>query len=377
MPFTSRAPAAALACLAGFSPAIAAGERDSVYPVAAVVRSGADDGGVCFVERSGGSLSHADGECVADVGRQTFEALQAESRRLFRTPAPDVSPDLMIDISILDARSSGSAGLHTFAIAASIRVSTSDQAELDHFRIEEEADAMGDSRQALANGFGQVADAVAKRFGREFANSEPIVRWLLARGIAPAGSSILGPSRGDLVGFFDAAGGITPTSAGGGSWLSARLGVEARWLVVQASIGKWSVPWGPADGVSATALGLELGPVLRLGRNWELRATAGIHFVSGSLDASASTQYVSPPRSSLDFSRKLPSLSAALQYALWPRWKAAGRVRAGLELRKYFEENAVFEEIRTIAPTAGLSIGFSLGIELPIIESPRPPLLLD
>ncbi len=330
----------------------------------------------CVVERGGGLLARADDECVSAVGRQIFEALGLRTRRLFGASAPGSAPDLVLEVSVADAAIHGSAGLRTVALGASVTIRSSDSGELARVRVEGSSQVIGDARAAIEGGFERAAGDAADGFGHAFANSETVVRWLIDRRVAPVGSSILGPYRGDVVAFVDAGGSATQGRDGTGSGLLARVGIAGSWFVAQGVATTWSTPWGPASGISASALGLELGPVLRLSRSWEVRATAGIHLAFGSVDASASPQFATPRRRTIDFSRKLPAVAAAVQYAFWPGWSGAGRIRVGLEARKHFGGDAIFDELRDVVPTAGTSLGLFLGVELAWVRSRIPPLLL-
>jgi len=326
----------------------AAGDGGAVYPVTAEFRS------------------------TKDAPRLVSDAFASRVRRLFAAAPEGARADLILELSEVAVGQHEVGGGRSATVTATIAVRAQDAEDLAHVRVEGSANSGLAAEAPDDDALAHAAQAAADRLQAALADSDALVHWLLTHRIEPSVSADPAPRRGDLVMFFDARGGASHAAEGTGSAMSARAGIAGAWFIAQASAATWSLPWGPASGVSVTALGLEVGPVLRLGRGWELRGTAGIHLVSGSVDASASPQYVDPRRGKIDFDRKLPALGAALQYALWPGWKSGMRLRAGIEVRKYFDVDAIVDELRDVVPVAGTSIGLFLGVELPWIAARVP-----
>lgn len=305
--------------------------------------------------------------CQARVGEQIWQAFRAVVAQMFQMPRDGTPPDVRLEISRPDAHVERNLGYPLAMINQTVVISSSSGVEIDRVHARGMAEVLGDGPQSVSAAFERASNDTAASFEHAFANSESIADWLNAK-VAPVGSSIVGPGRGELVGFVDGAvGGVNFAE---GYNLSARAGLAGRWFVAQAVVQTWTRTWGfYSDDMSVTAIGFEAGPVWRLGRNWEVRAGAGLHWASGSLDkVHLGTQ------PSGEFSRTMPAVFGAVQYAFWPGRDTDTRLRIGTEIRTFFDDDAPVDSIRKVYPIGGTTVSVSFGIEFGFIKSRVPTL---
>jgi hypothetical protein len=120
----------------------------------------------------------------------------------------------------------------------------------------------------------------------------------------------------------------------------------------------------------ATAdVGLEAGPVFRLGTSWEIRAGAGGHLLHGHANR---TTFVDPTifggtgygETSFPFTRIAPTVFGALQYA-GSVTRGGVRVRVGIEARQYIGAKVDYPEYGSSASIADRTLNIFMGVELP------------
>jgi hypothetical protein len=241
--------------------------------------------------------------------------------------------------------------------------------ELDRLSLRSEEPLLpGVGRGGVERATERAVDGVAPNLESTFANSESVVAWLLARNIRPVGSTMVWPPRGDSSLFVDLAGGML---GGGGEEnalsLFAHFGVAHRWFLVQGVVGTWGPSFMAAPADSGTAdvrlpatlrtfdVGLEAGPILRLGPAVEARGGVGAHVLLGGAD-------LNPRPGSSSFAQLSPTLFAALQASLFPS-SAGRRLRFGIEARKYFRTTVGLPELSRTIPVADLAVVAFLGGE--------------
>ncbi|HTO96245.1 MAG TPA: hypothetical protein VMK66_04295 [Myxococcales bacterium] len=302
-------------------------------------------------------LREATVPCPDSLGTQTKDALEEAARRMFRPAGTGEEPDLLLEAA---ARSAGIEGSYA-VVTQMVRVRSPADGEIDTLVVRGEAIAFGTDLQAMSAAFAHSARDAAQGFENEFVNSEPVVRWLLKRNIAPVGSTILAPARPDLGMFLEAGGEAVSVPDGVSPGVRAGLGVAGKWFVARATFAKWSSNLNNG-GISLTELGIEAGPAWRFHRNWEVRGGGGVQFASGSLGAE-------------DFKHTMPSLFAGIQYDLWPHWSGESRVRFSLEFRTHLDSEVSFLlPAPQVVEIAGPSVGFFVGVELPLLRSREPAL---
>jgi hypothetical protein len=337
------------------SPADAA-ETDSLYPLSARLTFTSPVQRRCGIGEIAAGL-----EVIPAVEQRLHEVLEREVLRMFRIPAADTRPDLEIDIS------SACAGIReigegTFA-AVEIRATVSAPGAGEIARVSSHGDSpiFGPDWSVVAGE--RAAGDAASGFAAAFANSDPIVSWLLARKLEPIGSTVAWPARGPWVAFGDLGGGAMlgsgeQTAPG----LLAQFGVSNRWFVVQGVLGTWSAPFqgAPSGATSDTRVaanlrvydaGIEGGPSVRLGRSVELRGGVGLHGLFGGADRAQAT-----------FAHASPSLFASIQSSIFPT-RTGTRVRYGIEFRSYFKTTVGLEPLSRTLPAAGTYLGVYIGFE--------------
>jgi hypothetical protein len=146
--------------------------------------------------------------------------------------------------------------------------------------------------------------------------------------------------------------------------LAAHFGVSNRWFLVQGVFGTWSAPFkgSPQNiltsdvrvdaNLRAYDLGIEAGPIIRLGPTVELRGGIGIHALFGDVDVGPSS-----------FGRASPAVFAAAQSSILPT-RNGTRLRFGVEVRKYFMTTVGLEQLSRTLPAAGTYFGAYVGFEL-------------
>ncbi len=363
---TRRLSSAALAACIGVACAARAEEatagRSTVYPLTARL---------LFLTQSKGCFRLYPAQqpasnriCRIPLTFQTREAFAEALRRLFRPPEAGREPDLLFEISVAQSDAvtlEGLQGDRSF-VTPIIVVSTSEDAEVARLRPQGSSDLLGLGRESIQAAFGLAVKDSARLLEHEFSNSEDVVRWLLARNVKPVGSTVTWPPRGSLVGFFDGGAGAMHRTDGFAPTVMARLGIAGRWFAVQATAESWTAPLDKEGNIQATDVGVELGPVVPLNRNWEVRAGGGLHSVWGTLTPASRQPY--------DYSRLTPTAFAALQYTYWPGWKSPARLRFGLEVREHFSRNANFPALQRMLSLVDTSASIFFGVEVPFFSAP-------
>jgi hypothetical protein len=130
--------------------------------------------------------------------------------------------------------------------------------------------------------------------------------------------------------------------------------------------------------VATTALGVELGPVLRFGPGFELRGGVGIHRLWGSTGVTYYTYsgnpqnpYLGPFQARFSYAITAPGAFVGLHYAdIVTRW---ARIRFGIEGRRLFGATVTFPELQRTIDVGSKSFGVVFGLELPsAAPQPRP-----
>ena len=303
------------------------------------------------------------------LANEALEPFRAVVSELFLQPANGAEPDLVFEVSVARTDLTTIVLNMPFAsVTAHVAVKAGNQV-IDRLHLTGSAMIRARDQQSVGNALSNSVADVAQDFKRAFPDSEPVVRWLLARKIEPVGSTILGPGRGSLVFFLDAGGGLVHRTDGLGPAFAGRAGLSGKWFMVRGTFETWTAPREQSSSVDASAFGLQLGPVLRLGRNWELQAGAGLHSVSGTI-----TDLPGAPTTA-DFSRTLPSVFLGFQYARWLKTKSSSRLRVGFELRHYFDHDMPVDQIHQVVDIADTAAFLTLGIEFGIVESGAPALV--
>ena len=308
---------------------------------------------------------------IAPIDRGLRSALSRAVEHMFRAAADDQAADVEVVIDGACAEIVRDASGDEVEIQARAHI-IARGAELDRLQlISDEFLFPGVGRDGIARAADLAVEEVAADLAPAFANSVPIVDWLIARGIQPVGSTAVWPPRGESSLFADVAAGVL---AGGGeeSTVSvlAHFGVARGWLLLQGVAGAWSPPFMAAPSDSGTAdirlpanlrtfdLGLEAGPILRFGPALELRGGGGAHLLFGGAD-------VSPRPGSSSFTHVSPAIFVALQTSRFPS-PTGRRLRFGIEVRKYFQTTVGLPELSRTIPAAGVAIAAYLGLEWPL-----------
>lgn len=326
--------------------ALAGSAQAATYPISARLLMSDEARAFCKVEG-------AHDECAAPVGQQVQEALESAVRRMFVAPLQGQYPDLLLGAKVRTAGLQGGSAI----ITMTVQISSPAGSEIDTLSVRGDAIALETDAQSLPGLFARSARDAADNFERDFANSEPVVRWLAARNITPVGSEIVGPARAALALFLDGGGEAVSVPDGTGPGIRAGMGVTGKWFLLRGTFAHWTSDLS-TGGLKTTEWGIEGGPVWRPTRNWEVRAGGGVQFASGSVGDQ-------------EFSTTMPSLFAGVQYAAWPGGPGPMRVRFALEFHTHFDTAVTFPGFQPI-DVAGPSVGLFVGIEVPIIPSREP-----
>lgn len=313
--------------------------------------------------------------CGVPVGERLHDAYGRALRRMFLAASGDAAAQIEIAISIDRAEIETVVEGRRLVLETRAVLRAPATGEIDRLKSYGSSAILGIGAESIANAAERASEEAGRDFEREFPNSPQVVKWLVAQGIEPVGSTFAWPLRGERVAFADLSGGIV--SGGGDGAVGgglARFGLAWQWFVVQGIVGKWSpsfdtapVGFQPNDTrapaqLDAFDLGLEAGPVLRLGASMELRAGLGGHFLWGSANVDSAGS--GPPVKSSQFSRVTPSFFGAFQSAFWPT-RSGMRIRAGIEIRRYVSTTVGFPELSRTVPIADTYVGLYLGLELP------------
>jgi len=313
--------------------------------------------------------------CGVPVGEQLHDAYGRALRRMFVEASGDAAAQIEIAISIDRAEIETVVEGRRLVLETRAVLRVPASGEIDRLKSYGRSAILGAGPESIANAAERASEEASRDFEREFPNSPQVVNWLVAQGIEPVGSTFAWPLRGERVTFADLSGGIV--SGGGDGAVGgglARFGVAWQWFVVQGIVGKWSpsfdtapVGFQPNDTrapaqLDTFDLGVEAGPVLRLGASMELRAGLGGHFLWGSANVDSAAS--GPPVKSSKFSRLTPSFFGAFQSAFLPT-RSGMRIRAGIEVRRYVSTTVGFPDLSRTVPIADTYVGLYLGLELP------------
>jgi len=285
-------------------------------------------------------------DCDADVEAAARRAFADELSRMFDKAAPGASADLGFEIIVVRARLQPMAAFPDAEVSA--RVTIRDPAG----HTVDEIDCLG--RQQIfertpknaAAGFAKAVVAVAEDLRDRFANSEGSLRWLRGRKLAVPESRILGPARGDLIVFADGGIGFGVAPDLHLSFFGS-AGLAGRWFLLRGVVGTTGATSSTGSDISTRILGVELGPAVRLTRNLELHAGAGLNRASGTLTPPAGQS--AEPGFTGDFARTLPSAFAGAVYVFPEGLLAPARLRIAVDalllrprrdVRHYPRENA-------------------------------------
>jgi hypothetical protein len=319
----------------------------SRFPLTARVLLAEETKAACY-------LREATIPCPPSLGSMMRDALEEVARRMFLSEEKGEEPDLLLEMA---PRSAGIEGSYA-VVTETVRIRSPSGGEIDTLSVRGDAVAFEADPQSLPAAFARSARSAAENFERDFTNSEPVVRWLLARQVSLAGSDSLGPARADLALFLDGGGEVVSVPDGLGPGFRAGLGVAGKWFLIRGTFAHWTSDLS-SGGLSVTEWGLEAGPAWRPTRSWELRGGLGVQFASGLA-------------SSQDFSATMPSLFAGVQYAFWPGWSGQKRIRFALEFHTHFDSEVKFPSL-AVVDVAGPSVGLFVGIEVPLIPSREQP----
>jgi hypothetical protein len=314
-------------------------------------------------------------DCLLRVGDRLRRSYEEVARAMFEAP-PGAEADLEIVVTPIRADLTNLVQGGRLVVETRAVILGAGGAEIAAVRSEGESTLLGAEIDSLSRAADRAIADVARAFEKRFTDSESMVEWLLARDISPAGSFFVWPRRGDWLAFADVD--ITNVMGGGDGattgWL-AQFGLSNRWFMVRGVVGKWTPSFfgaGPgadirfASDLSTTDLGVEAGPILRIGPAVELRAGMGVHRLWGTANGTPS---FASSAFELSFDHISPAFFAAVQTSFWPS-KGGVRMRAGLEARRYVSTTVGFPQLSRTIPIADTSIGVYLGVELPMGSKP-------
>ncbi len=283
----------------------------------------------------------------------TREAFQAALDRMFRPATASGDPDLVFDV-LVDPKDRGAIveGNHVY-FAARVVVASPQGGEIGRFRVRGSGDTLSQDPGSAQYALLRAVDDAAGRVPDEFVESEPVARWLAARGLTPAASTSLWRERPEYLGFLDLSGGMM-LGDGVAPGVLATAGFAGKWFVVQGTFGYWSMPQDiDMVGSDDFAVGFEMGPVYRINRNVEVRGGAGAFVLWGSIGNGYA-----------DYDRITPTLFAAFQYTSAQKGETAFRWRGGLEIRQHFSGSEPLPKVRLEVTVAGFYAGAFVGFEL-------------
>jgi hypothetical protein len=309
-------------------------------------------------------------QCDANVEAVARPAFAQQVAGMFAPPTDGSSPDLTLDFVVDRARLQPLSGFPEAEVDVRATVRDGQGQVIAMLSCHGGQQVFQLEPDAVAVGFEKALAVAADDFRDRFANSEAVVSWMRGRGVVPAGSRILGPARGDLVLFADGSAGPSLGTEIGTAFY-ANLGVSGRWFLLRGIAGTLGVKSPGGSDISTQLLGIEAGPALRLGRNWEIHGGIGLNFASGTLTPNG------PPAAagfSGDFSRKLPSAFLGAMYVFPEGSLAPLRLRVSLDARTYFDHDVTFLLVREVAAVADAAVVASIGIEFPLIKSSLPSL---
>jgi hypothetical protein len=383
--------------LAAIAPVLAANAQPSTtgaakqaYPFTASLRPSGEALGARFEHAGSGWMSAPPNPAaIVAVGEQARDAYAAALVRMFQAGSP---PAAELEISAVKSDVDWDAdGWHASVDHALVLRAPSGE-ELGRWNLRGRELIVGLGEGAIPLAFAQAAERAALRFELSFEEPSGVARWLQSRGIASrsfvSASSFTDPHavnpkppRGRHVAYLDAgfsvvsylassnrlqavAGSPSPAftssiSNSSDQSVAARAGFSGPWVFGQLAVAKWgSAMENERTHVSATSLGLDTGPLLRLG-DFEILAGPGVQWVSAEITESGASA-----------SRLLPSVFGTVRFT--GIGVGAGRLRIGLEARTLFGATLRFLAAETPTTTdwrelaLGNSVGLFMGFELPV-----------
>jgi hypothetical protein len=311
---------------------------------------------------------------TSEVGVYVRDAYAAMLAVRFEPAPAGVDPDVGLEVSIVAANVEPVAEGWRVFIAEEAVVRTP-QREVGRWSVRGEAAILGIEAESIPKAFARAADDAVRKFELAFASSPAFAAWLRERGLTPIDPQPPKPPRGDWVAFLDGGPGFVNGADDTAGALLAGVGIESSRLFVQLSFGHWTGAFaqrpvfGRALGdaqLPTTDFGLELGPVSRLGRDWELRAGIGAHVLWGTADTTYNPPepLPQPVQTSFPFRVLSPTVLAAIQYA-GLSGPGGVRVRASLQFRMHFRTSLEFAELQSSPSVAGAAVGLFVGGEFP------------
>jgi hypothetical protein len=245
---------------------------------------------------------------------------------------------------------------------------------IDRWTVGGERTVFKDRIAAIADVFGAATEDAVRSFEHALAVSSPVARWMQGFGVHPLTARAQWPERGDLIGFFDAAGGVSSAGSSASPAFSARAGIATRHVMMQAVLSRYSPAFtanpvfglAVGDGTLETySLGIEAGLLARVAIV-ELRAGGGAHWVHGHANLDYQNSSLGPSSHSVSFAYDDAafSLFAAAQLADIVL-SGGSRIRFGIEVRQVFAPPVEFEELRGGTSVAGTAFGLLVGVEVP------------
>jgi hypothetical protein len=363
------------------------------YPFAVALRSSGDALGARFKHLGSGWMSAPPNPpATVPVGEQARDAYAAAVQRMFQAGAPEAAE---LEISSVQADMDWDAdGWHASVEHALVLRAASGE-ELGRWNPKGRELIVGLGEGAIPLAFARAAEKAALRFQLSFEEPSGVARWLQDRGVERrsfvSASSFIDrpalipkPPRGKYVAYLDVGVGFVPylasnnhlqavagsptpdftssSSKNSEAAVAARAGFSGPWVFGQIAVARWNSGMeNDSTHVTATSLGLDAGPLLRIG-DFEILAGPGAQWITAETTASPASA-----------SRVVPSAFGALR---WVTGIAAGgaRLRVGVEARKLF--GATLRFITGETPTTtdwrelelASSFGVFLGFEIPVVR---------
>jgi hypothetical protein len=300
------------------------------------------------------------GKCIVGLGDRTRTAYESAIRNMFRPLPEGATPDVEITVTAVLAEPALTVGGRSVAVTTRARISAPATGEIDEVSTWGDSPVLGPGDDPIGGAGLRALDAAVAGFRDAFANSESIQRWLLTGAVSRSRPAASPPLRGAWVAFGELGVGSVGSSGDATIGIAAHLGFEGKWFVLQGVAGRWQTTinsFGQRD-MTVWDLGVEAGPVLRLGQALEVRAGAGIHTLFGSVAGSPTFSQEE------SFETASPSVFLALQFSIWPSERGR-RLRIGAELRQFLSAGTSLQKSPGDVALANTYLGIYLGFELP------------